>query len=75
VSTQTDIRPEEAKTDNSDDLFHYVRKSKITESAVLGNNVVALCGEVFPVTRTPKPGSPVCSECKKIYESLPGGGA
>jgi hypothetical protein len=79
VSTQTDIRPDEAvrpdeaQTDNSDDLFHYVRKSKIAESAVMGNNVQALCGEVFPVTRTPKPGSPVCDECKKIYESLPRG--
>jgi hypothetical protein len=37
--------------------------------------VVALCGETFPVTRSPKPGSPVCPDCKKIYESMPGGGA
>jgi hypothetical protein len=50
-----------------------VRKEKIAESAVLGNFVVALCGETFPVTRAPKPGSPVCPECKKIYDSLPGG--
>jgi hypothetical protein len=26
------------------------------------------------VTRAPKPGSPVCPDCKKIYESLPPGG-
>jgi hypothetical protein len=32
--------------------------------------VVALCGEVFPVTRAAKPGSPVCPECKQIYEHL-----
>ena len=36
----------------------------------LGNMVQALCGETFPVTRAPKPGSPVCPDCKKIYEGL-----
>ena len=51
-------------------MFHYVRKSKIAESAVMGSFVVALCGETFPVTRSPKPGSPVCPDCKKIYESM-----
>jgi hypothetical protein len=74
VTTQTDVLPDEARTDHSDDLFHYVRKAKIAESAVMGTFVTALCGEVFPVTKTPKPGSPVCAECKRIYESLPKGG-
>lgn len=74
MTTQTDVLPDEAQTDNSDDLFHYVRKAKIAESAVMGTFVTALCGEVFPVTKTPKPGSPVCEECKRIYESLPKGG-
>jgi hypothetical protein len=37
--------------------------------------VVALCGETFPVTRSPKPGSPVCPDCKKIYDSMPPGGS
>ena len=60
--------------DDSPKMFHYVLKNKIAESAVLGNMVVALCGETFPVTRAPKPGSPVCPECKKIYESMPPGG-
>ncbi|MGH3535402.1 MAG: DUF3039 domain-containing protein, partial [Pseudonocardiaceae bacterium] len=46
----------------------------ITESAVMGTQVVALCGEVFPVTRAAKPGSPVCPQCKEIFESLPSGG-
>jgi hypothetical protein len=54
-------------------MFHYVRKAKIAESAVMGTHVVALCGEVFPVTKSPKPGSPVCPDCKKIYEGLPPG--
>jgi hypothetical protein len=25
---------------------------------------------VFPVTRSPKPGSPVCPDCKRIFERL-----
>jgi glutaredoxin len=25
---------------------------------------------VFPVTRAAKPGSPVCPDCKRIYETL-----
>ena len=33
----------------------------------MGTYVVALCGETFPVTRSAKPGSPVCPKCKKIY--------
>jgi hypothetical protein len=40
---------------------------------VTGTHVVALCGEVFPVTRSPKPGSPVCPECKRIYQRMPPG--
>lgn len=65
---------EERVDDGSDNdrpkVFHYVKKDKIVESAVMGNHVVALCGEVFPVTRSAKPGSPVCPDCKRIYETL-----
>jgi hypothetical protein len=25
---------------------------------------------VFPVTKSAKPGSPVCPDCKRIYEQL-----
>jgi hypothetical protein len=82
MSTQTqtlpdvDTRPEGTDTtgDDTPKMFHYVQKNKIAESAVTGTMVVALCGEVFPVTRSPKPGSPVCPECKRIFESLPSGG-
>lgn len=73
--TQVLNTPQLDDTNTGDRLFHYVRKDKMAESAVLGTHVVALCGEVFPVTRAPKPGSPVCAECKRIYESLPRGGA
>lgn len=58
-------------TDNGDRVFHYVLKDKLAESAVMGTHVVALCGETFPVTRSPKPGSPVCPECKRIHAGLP----
>jgi hypothetical protein len=74
VSTQTQVRPDRTDSDHGDRVFHYVRKSKIAESAVMGNHVVALCGETFPVTRSPKPGSPVCEECRRIYAMLPPGG-
>ncbi|WP_188989527.1 DUF3039 domain-containing protein [Saccharopolyspora thermophila] len=72
---ETDTRNEttDQTSDNRPELFHYVQKDKVAESAVMGTYVVALCGEVFPVTRAPKPGSPVCPECKEIFDSLPPG--
>ena len=60
----------DADTDDNDDVFHYVDKSKIAESAVLGKMVRAICGAVFPVTKAPKPGSPVCPVCQEIYDNL-----
>ncbi|TSD98836.1 DUF3039 domain-containing protein [Gordonia rubripertincta] len=74
TDTETDERSDVDATDGSDDdrpkFFHYVKKDKIAESAVMGSHVVALCGETFPVTRAAKPGSPVCPKCKKIYAKL-----
>ncbi|OLT05951.1 hypothetical protein BJF90_18675 [Pseudonocardia sp. CNS-004] len=72
VLPDVDTRPEGVDTtgDDAPKMFHYVKKAKIAESAVLGNMVVALCGETFPVTRSPKPGSPVCPECKKIFDTF-----
>jgi hypothetical protein len=69
-TTQVLESPSTSETDTGPELFHYVRKKKIAESAVMGTFVEALCGEVFPVTKAPKPGSPVCPACKEIYESL-----
>ena len=74
MTSSTDIleRPDvrDADTDKSPEVFHYVKKNKIAESAVMGTMVEALCGEVFPVTKAPKPGSPVCPACKEIYDQL-----
>lgn len=70
MTTQVLERPELKDADTGPEMFHYVRKDKIAESAVMGTFVVALCGEKFPVTKVPKKGSPVCPRCKEIYESL-----
>ena len=74
MSTQTKERPDVSTDETTDDdtpkFFHYVKKNKIAESAVMGTMVEALCGEVFPVTKTPKPGSPVCPACKEVYNQL-----
>jgi DUF3039 family protein len=68
--TDTDERVDDGTDDDAPKFFHYVKKDKIAESAVMGTHVVALCGEVFPVTKAAKPGSPVCPDCKKIYDKL-----
>ena len=70
MSTEVLERPELKDADTGPEMFHYVRKEKIAESAVMGTMVEALCGEVFPVTKSPKPGSPVCPACKEIYDQL-----
>jgi hypothetical protein len=70
VSTETLEHPVTKDTDTGPEMFHYVRKEKIAESAVMGTFVVALCGETFPVTKAPKPGSPVCPACKEIYDAM-----
>ena len=70
VTTETLEKPQTSDSDTASEVFHYVRKNKIAESAVMGNHVVALCGETFPVTRSPKPGSPVCPDCERIYKTL-----
>lgn len=68
--TDSEERVDDGTDDDAPKVFHYVKKDKIAESAVMGTHVVALCGEVFPVTRSPKPGSPVCPDCKRIFETL-----
>ncbi|SSC25368.1 Protein of unknown function DUF3039, partial [Klenkia terrae] len=72
VSTETLERPDvrEDTTSQPPEVFHYVKKNQIAESAVMGTMVEALCGEVFPVTKSPKPGSPVCEPCKEVYAQL-----
>ena len=68
--TDSEERVDDGSDSDTPKVFHDVKKDKIVESAVMGSHVVALCGEVFPVTKSAKPGSPVCPDCKRIYESL-----
>ncbi|MEV6524069.1 DUF3039 domain-containing protein [Longispora sp. NPDC051575] len=70
MSTEVLEKPELKDADTGPEMFHYVDKTKMTESAILGTLVQALCGEVFPVTKVPKPGAPVCPACKEIYDSF-----
>jgi hypothetical protein len=72
--TQSDVRPDLSHGDGDHERFaHYVKKAKITESAVTGTPVIALCGKVWVPNRDPKK-YPVCPECKEIYESMKSGG-
>ncbi len=75
LGTLLDERVEEASVEPGDHerFAHYVQKDKIMESAVTGSPVIALCGKVWIPNRDPQK-FPVCPECQKIYESLPGGG-
>lgn len=70
ATTETDLLPRPSHGDTADEVFHYVDKSKIAESAVMGSPVTALCGKVFSVTKAPKPGSPVCPTCTELLEVL-----
>ncbi|MDL4775679.1 MULTISPECIES: DUF3039 domain-containing protein [Thermomonosporaceae] len=72
--TERDTRPDLSHGDGDHERFaHYVKKQKITESAVTGSPVIALCGKVWVPNRDPKK-YPVCPECKEIYETMKAGG-
>jgi len=60
-----------APTDDGDHerFSHYVDKNKITESAVTGKPVRALCGKKWIPNRDPKK-FPICPTCKEIHARL-----
>lgn len=62
---------QEQRTDDGDhDRFaHYVRKDKVTQAALDGTPVIALCGKVWVPGRDPSK-YPVCPQCKEIYEGI-----
>ena len=65
-------RPSEEllEDDGGHDRFsHYVKKEKITESAVTGKAVKALCGKKWIPSRDPEK-YPICPTCKEIYAGL-----
>jgi len=60
-----------APTDEGDHerFSHYVDKDKITESAVNGKSVRALCGKKWIPNRDPQK-FPICPTCKEIHARL-----
>ncbi|TDQ44589.1 DUF3039 domain-containing protein [Actinorugispora endophytica] len=72
VLPESETRPDISHDGGDRERFaHYVQKDKITESAVTGAPVIALCGKVWVPNRDPKK-FPVCPDCKKIYEEMMG---
>ena len=51
--TDSEERVDDGTDSDTPKVFHYVKKDKIVESAVMGSHVVALCGEVFGQTGIP----------------------
>ena len=72
-SGKTDLLEEDdlSPTDEGDHerFAHYVDKNKITESAVTGKPVRALCGKKWMPNRDPQK-FPVCPTCKEIHARL-----
>lgn len=58
--------------DNGDHerFAHYVKKDKILQSALSGEEVIALCGKKWVPGRDPQK-FPICPDCKKIYDGIP----
>lgn len=71
TSTESDTltRPDTTDGGDHDKFAHYVRKNEITESAVTGTAVTAICGKKWIPTRLPDE-FPVCPDCKRIYDQL-----
>lgn len=71
--TITTGRPDYRLDDGDHERFaHYADRDKITESALTGNPVVALCGKVWLPQRDPSK-FPVCPECQRLYDLGPEG--
>ena len=70
LTTPDTITTPDTTDDGDHDKFaHYVKKDKITESAVTGKPVRAICGKKWVPTRKPDD-FPVCPDCKRIYDRL-----
>lgn len=72
MSTSVLERPDVDETNATDapQLFHYVKKTSILSSVVDGGMVQALCGEVFPVRKSPPPGAAVCEPCREVFDQM-----
>ena len=75
AGTEVLERTEEQRSPGDEERYaHYVRKERITESAIMGQPVVALCGKVWTPSRNPDR-FPICPTCKAIYEEMGKGGS
>jgi hypothetical protein len=74
LDREVEATPRTSHGDGDHERFaHYVRKEKILESALSGDQVIALCGKVWIPGRDPNR-FPVCPACKEIFSGLPPGG-
>lgn len=63
-------KPKEKQTGSDEAIFaHYAEKAKVTEAYVMGNPIIAICGEVFIPSRDPEK-LPICPACKSIMDAL-----
>ena len=69
IKIDTLTRPEVTDDSDHDKFAHFVRKNDITESAITGKAVRAICGKKWVPTRKPDE-FPVCPDCKRIYDQL-----
>lgn len=63
------LNEEQVEDGDHERFSHYVKKTRIVDSALSGSPVRALCGKIWTPGRDPEK-FPVCPECKKIYEDL-----
>ena len=63
-----EVIPQMSRGDGDHDLFaHAVKRDKITDAAVFGTPLIALCGKVFVPSRDPKK-YPVCPACREVLD-------
>lgn len=75
MSTETEtLEKVETDTNTGDhDLFsHYAKKEAITESAVTGEPIQAICGKFWTPRFADGSKFPVCPACKEIYAVMQG---
>jgi len=63
------LNNEQVEEGDHERFSHYAPKNAITESAITGKPVRALCGKLWTPSRDPEK-FPVCPTCKEIYEGL-----
>ena len=69
ITADPEVRTVPAEPGDHERFSHYARKEAITEAAVYGTPVQALCGKKWVPSRDPSK-FPVCPECKRIWEGF-----